>query len=64
MAARQAGPPLNRQLAGTAIARPTALDAFRLGRRTFLTGDRVDMQALARTLNVDRVDYLPLGRLP
>ena len=55
MAARQAGPPLNRQLAGTAIARPTALHAFRLGRRTFLAGDRVDMQTLARTLNVDRV---------
>ena len=45
--------PLQRQLAGT-VARPTPLDAFRLARRTFLAGDRVDMQALARTLNVDR----------
>ncbi len=45
---------LQRQLAGTAAARPTALDAFRQARRTFLAGDRVDMQALARTLNVDR----------
>jgi AcrR family transcriptional regulator len=54
MAARHAGTPLQRQLAGTATARPTALDAFRLARRTFLVGARVDMQALARTLNVDR----------
>jgi AcrR family transcriptional regulator len=54
MAARHAGTPLQRQLAGAATARPTALDAFRLARRTFLAGVRVDMQALARTLNVDR----------
>jgi AcrR family transcriptional regulator len=54
MAAGHAGTPLQRQLAGTATARPTALDAFRLARRTFLVGVRVDMQALARTLNVDR----------
>ena len=54
MAARHIGTPLQRQLAGTATARPTALDAFRLARRTFLAGARVDMQALARTLNVDR----------
>jgi AcrR family transcriptional regulator len=46
--------PLQRQLAGTAAARPTTLDAFRLARRTFLAGDRVDMQALARALGVDR----------
>lgn len=54
MPARHTGTPLQRQLAGTATARPTALDAFRQARRTFLAGDRVDMQALARTLNVDR----------
>ena len=54
MPARHTGTPLQRQLAGTAAARPTALDAFRQARRTFLAGDRVDMQALARTLNVDR----------
>ena len=54
MAARHAGTPLQSQLAGTATARPTALDVFRLARRTFLAGERVDMQALARTLNVDR----------
>lgn len=45
---------LQRQLAGAAAARPTALDAFRQARRTFLDGERVDMRALARTLNVDR----------
>jgi Tetracyclin repressor-like, C-terminal domain len=55
MAAQQPGPPPQRQQAGTAVARPTALDAFRLARRTFLAGDRVDMQTLARTLHVDRV---------
>lgn len=57
MAARRphpAGTPLRRQLAGTAGSRPTALDAFRQARRTFVAGDRVDMQALARALAVDR----------
>jgi AcrR family transcriptional regulator len=51
---RLADTPLQRQLAGTATGRPTALDAFRQARRTFLAGERVDMHALARTLNVDR----------
>jgi AcrR family transcriptional regulator len=55
MAAQQPGSSPRRQPAGTAIARPTALDAFRLARRTFQAGDRVDMQTLARTLHVDRV---------
>jgi AcrR family transcriptional regulator len=50
----RASTPLQCQLAGTMTARPTALDAFRHARRTFLAGDRVDMQALARRLNVDR----------
>jgi len=54
MAAGHAGTPLQSQLAGTATARPAALDVFRLARRTFLAGERVDMQALARALNVDR----------
>lgn len=54
MAARHVGTPLQSQLAGTATVRPAALDAFRLARRTFLVGERVDMQALARGLNVDR----------
>jgi AcrR family transcriptional regulator len=51
---RRVDTPLRRQLSGGQAARPSALDAFRLARRTFLAGDRVDMQALARTLNVDR----------
>ena len=51
---RGADTPLQRQLAGTAPGRPTVLDAFRLARRTFLAGERVDMQALARALGVDR----------
>jgi len=51
---RRADTRLRRQLVGATTARPTALDAFRHARRTFLDGDRVDMQALARTLNVDR----------
>jgi AcrR family transcriptional regulator len=51
---RRADTPLRRQLAQATTGRPTALDAFRAARRTFLGGDRVDMQALARTLNVDR----------
>ena len=46
--------PLQRQLVGARAARPTALDAFRQARRTFMAGDRVDMHALARTLKVDR----------
>ena len=57
MAARRPRPadtPLQRQLAGTAPARLTAVDAFRQARRTFLAGDRIDMQALARELNIDR----------
>ena len=51
---RPADTPLRRQLAQATTARPTALDAFRQARRTFLGGDRVDMQALARSLGVDR----------
>jgi len=50
---RPAETPLRRQLAGAA-ARPTVLDAFRCARRTFLAGDRLDMQALARSLAIDR----------
>jgi AcrR family transcriptional regulator len=51
---RRADTPLQRQLTGTMTARPSALDAFRQARRTFLAGDRIDMQVLARSLNVDR----------
>ena len=35
--------------------RPTATDAFRLARRHWLAGDRVDMSAMAAELNVNRV---------
>ncbi|EXG82671.1 QsdR family transcriptional regulator [Cryptosporangium arvum] len=35
-------------------ARPTATDAFRLARRTFLAGERVDLKRLAAELDVDR----------
>lgn len=53
-APRPAATPLQRQLDGTLTVRPTALDAFGEARRIFLAGDRVDMQALARVLGVDR----------
>jgi AcrR family transcriptional regulator len=49
-----AATPLRRQLAGAGPARPTALDALREARRMFQSGHRVDMQALARELGVDR----------
>jgi AcrR family transcriptional regulator len=39
----------------TATARPTIEDALRLGRRTFLAGQRIDMSALAEDLGVNRV---------
>ncbi|MFI5952863.1 QsdR family transcriptional regulator [Cryptosporangium sp. NPDC051539] len=35
-------------------ARPAATDAFRLARRTFMAGDRVDLKSLATALDVDR----------
>jgi AcrR family transcriptional regulator len=37
-----------------ADARPDALQAFRLARRTFIAGNRLDMQQLAADLGVDR----------
>jgi AcrR family transcriptional regulator len=46
--------PLQRQLAGHTAERPTALDAFVLARRTFQAGLRLDMQALAAELGVNR----------
>jgi AcrR family transcriptional regulator len=45
--------PLQEQLAGIS-SRPTALDAFRRARRTFLAGQRVDMGRLADDLGVNR----------
>lgn len=44
---------LERQLAGDGT-NVTALDAFRLARRKFLRGDRVDMQELAAEIGVSR----------
>lgn len=41
--------------AGTSVRRPAAVDAFRLARRTFLTGRRLDMNSLAAELGVNRV---------
>lgn len=47
---------LQQQLAGAASRqRPTALDAFKRARRGFLDGLRLDMQALAAELGVNRV---------
>ncbi|WP_433502349.1 QsdR family transcriptional regulator [Pseudonocardia halophobica] len=48
-----ASTPLQRSLAGYA-ARPGALDAFLLARRRFQAGERIDMQALAAELGVNR----------
>ena len=47
---------LQRELASPeAFRRPTPLDAFRLARRRFLRGERLDMSALAAELGVNRV---------
>jgi AcrR family transcriptional regulator len=48
--------PLERQLAQAQSPPPkSALDAFRLARQRFLTGERIDMSALATELGVNRV---------
>jgi AcrR family transcriptional regulator len=50
------GTQLHRQLRNPAeFQRPTPLDAFRLARRAFLVGTRVDMSALATELGINRV---------
>ncbi|MEV5413332.1 QsdR family transcriptional regulator [Thermopolyspora sp. NPDC052614] len=54
MASDATGTPLRRSLTGTAPARPGPLDALRAAHRVFQAGRRVDMQAIARTLGVDR----------
>lgn len=46
--------PLERQLAGSAAGRRTALDAFVVARRGFQAGRRLDFQALAVELGVNR----------
>ncbi len=47
--------PLQRQLAEPDRQRPQPIDALRLARRTILDGRRLDMQALAAELGVNRV---------
>lgn len=49
-----AGTPLRRHLAGEVVPRVGPLDALREAQRLFQAGQRVDMQALAATLGVDR----------
>ena len=54
--AREELTPLQRQLtAGAPESRACALDVFRLARRRFQAGERVDMSALAEDLGVNRV---------
>lgn len=53
MAAAPGRTPLQEQLMGIAD-RPTALDAFRQARRTFLRGQRIDMGRLSQALGVNR----------
>jgi AcrR family transcriptional regulator len=48
-------PVLTDLLAGASPKRPTALDAFALARRTFISGRRVDMTKLAAEVGVSRV---------
>lgn len=52
----RAGPltPLEQQLAGTEPVRPRPLDVLREAQRSFLAGQRIDMQTLAATVGVDR----------
>jgi hypothetical protein len=51
------GPPttLARQLEGETQSRPTPLEAFKLARREFIGGQRIEMQSLASELGVSRV---------
>jgi hypothetical protein len=49
------GSSLTEQLRGGAPARPTALDAFKIARRRFLAGERIEMQALAEEIGTSRV---------
>ena len=48
------GTPLRRQLAGEVAPRVGPLDALHEAQRLFQAGQRIDMQALAATLGVDR----------
>lgn len=46
--------PLAQRLSAAANPKPDAIDAFRLARRLFLAGERVDMQELAAELGISR----------
>jgi AcrR family transcriptional regulator len=46
--------PLTRHLLAGEARRPSPVDAFRLARRRFLAGERVDMQDLAAELGISR----------
>jgi len=46
---------LAQELANGRARRPTALDAFKLARRRFVAGERIEMQSLAQELGVNRV---------
>lgn len=47
--------PLTRELHGAMARRPTPLDAFRLARRRFVAGGRIEMQALSDEIGTSRV---------
>jgi hypothetical protein len=46
---------LARQLSSDTPGRPTALDAFKVARRKFIAGERIEMQALAEEVGTSRV---------
>jgi AcrR family transcriptional regulator len=46
---------LSRQLRSEGRPRPTALDAFKLARRKFIAGERIEMQSLAEEVGTSRV---------
>src|SRR3954447_10762104 len=55
MAAADTSTPLRRRLEnGPERAAPGPMDAFRLATRKFMAGERIDMQALAAALGVNR----------
>jgi AcrR family transcriptional regulator len=45
---------LSRYLSSDQAAKPGPLEAFRLARRTFIAGERIDMGALAAEVGIDR----------
>ena len=49
------GTVLSLQLTDGTSRRPTALDAFKIARRRFIAGERIEMQSLSRQFGVSRV---------